>query len=201
MKYIATLLLLTAFSSCSPDPDLTFNSLMPPPDPLYTEDGQIIPDFIPCVNPFVNEGCGTSWANTSAIVLPDGELVYFVNLPDHTDDENDLDKSRFTFIYQVRNPWFGIFEDEEPYAHLQTNWYTLPINDYGNLVCEGLQELRIWVLDELTGTWYMNSQIVWVAVLCNGQDFCDHGFSFDQIEYTPYDGGYLHISPTSISNY
>jgi hypothetical protein len=69
------------------------------------------------------------------------------------------------------------------------------------MTCQGLQEIRIWVLDELTGTWYMNSQVCWAAVLCNGQGDCDQGYNFDQIEYTPYESGYIYIQPNPITNY
>jgi hypothetical protein len=166
---------------------------------LYDENGNIIPDFIPALQPFVNEGCNTAWDNLSAIVNEDGSLSYFINLPDYTPDSTDYDKSRFTFIYQVQNPWYGIYPEENPYTMLQVNWYTLPIDDYGTLTCQGLQEIRIWVLDELTGRWYMNSQVVWAAVLCNGQTDCDQGWSFDQIEYTPYESGYIHLVDGSIN--
>lgn len=166
---------------------------------LYDENGNIIPDFIPALQPFVNEGCQTAWDNLSAIVNEDGSVTYFINLPDYTPDSTDYDKSRFTFIYQVQNPWYGVYPEENPYTMLQVNWYTLPIDDYGNLTCEGLQEIRIWVLDELTGRWYMNSQVVWAAVLCNGQTECNQGWSFDQIEYTPYESGYVHLVDGSIN--
>jgi hypothetical protein len=168
---------------------------------LYDENGNIIPDFIPALQPFVNEGCNTAWDNLSAIVNEDGSLSYFINLPDYTPDSTDYDKSRFTFIYQVQNPWYGLYPEENPYTMLQVNWYTLPIDDYGNLTCQGLQEIRIWVLDELTGRWYMNSQIVWAAVLCNGQGDCDQGWTFDQIEYTPYQSGYVHLVDGTINEF
>lgn len=167
---------------------------------LYTEDGILIPDFVPAVQPFLNEACNTAWDNLSAIVNTDGTVTYFINLPDYTEDPYDYDKSRFTFIYQVQNPWYGIYPEEEPYALMQINWYMLPVDDYGIHTCSGLQELRIWVLDELTGRWYMNSQVCWAAVLCNGQGDCDQGWSFDQIEYTPYESGYTHLVEGAIVN-
>ncbi len=166
---------------------------------LYDENGNTIPNFIPALQPFVNEGCQTAWDNLSAIVNENGSITYFINLPDYTPDSTDYDKSRFTFIYQVQNPWYGVYPDENPYTMLQVNWYTLPIDDYGNLTCQGLQEIRIWVLDELTGRWYMNSQVVWAAFLCNGQTDCNQGWSFDQIEYTPYESGYVHLVDGSIN--
>jgi hypothetical protein len=166
---------------------------------LYDENGNAIPNFIPALQPFVNEGCQTAWDNLSAIVNENGSITYFINLPDYTPDSTDYDKSRFTFIYQVQNPWYGVYPDENPYTMLQVNWYTLPIDDYGNLTCQGLQEIRIWVLDELTGRWYMNSQVVWAALLCNGQTDCNQGWSFDQIEYTPYESGYVHLVDGSIN--
>lgn len=167
---------------------------------LYDENGNAIPDFIPALQPFVNEGCNTAWDNLSAIVNPDGTLTYFTSLPDYTPEPNDLDKDRFTFIYQAQNPYYGMFEDEMPYAQIAgAGWYMLPIDDYGSMTCNGLQEIRIWVLDELTGTWFMNSQVCWAGYLCNGQGDCNQDWSFDQIEYTTYDSGYIHLSTTSIS--
>lgn len=169
---------------------------------LYNEDGQLLLDFVPAVQPFVNEGCNTAWDNLSAIINPDGSLVYFINLPAYTESPTDLDKARFTFIYQARNPWFGMFPEEEPYAQIAgAGWYMLPIDDYGSMTCQGLQEIRTWVLDELTGQWYMNSQICWAAFLCKGQSECNQGWSFDQIEFTPYEPGYVHMSTVPINNY
>ena len=168
---------------------------------LHDENGNIIPDFIPAIQPFVNEGCQTSWDNLSAIINPDGSITYFTWLPDYTEDPTDYDKGRFTFIYQARNPWFGVFDGEEPYAQIGgAGWYMLPIDDYGSMTCQGLQEIRTWVLDELTGTWYMNSQVCWAGFLCNGQTECNQGYSFDQIEYTPYESGYIYMQPTPITN-
>ena len=168
---------------------------------LYNEEGQLLLDFIPVIQPFVNEGCNTAWDNLSAIVNPDGSLVYFINLPAYTPNPTDLDKGRFTFIYQARNPWFGSFPEEEPYAQIGgSGWYMLPIDDYGSMTCNGLQEIRTWVLDELTGQWYMNSQVCWAGYLCNGQADCNQGWSFDQIEYTSYQSGYLHLSNVPINN-
>lgn len=195
------LLLMIFLSSCTPEfmmvpsmPDgnelVQQNQIL---DPLYDENGNLIPDFVPALQSFVNEGCQTAWDNLSAIVNPDGSLTYFINLPDYTPDSTDYDKGRFTFIYQSRNPWYGIYEGEAPYSQMAgASWYMLPIDDYGNLTCQGLQEIRIWVVDELTGQWYMNSQVCWAAFLCNDQADCTQGWSFDQIEYTPYTGGYLH---------
>ena len=77
----------------------------------------------------------------------------------------------------------------------------LPIDDYGSLTCSGLQEIRIWVYDELTNRYFMNSQVVWAAVLCNGQGDCTQDYTFDQIEYTPYQSGYQHLQAGSIVNY
>ena len=179
----------------------TVPTILPPNNILYNENGNIIPDFVPAVQPFVNEACNTSWDNLSAIVDPNGSVTYFINLPDYTADSTDYDKSRFTFIYQVKNPWFGQFPEEEPYTMLQVNWYMLPIDDYGSLTCSGLQEVRIWVYDELTNRYFMNSQVVWAAVLCNGQGDCDQGYNFDQIEYTSYESGYIYIQPNPITNY
>lgn len=168
---------------------------------LYDDWGNPIPDFIPALQPFVNEGCNTDWDNLSAIIEPDGSIIYFMSLPDYTPDSTDYDKSRFTFIYQAQNPWYGSFADEEPYAQIAgAGWYMLPIDDYGSMTCVGLQEIRIWVLDELTGTWFMNSQVCWAGYLCNGQADCDQGWTFDQIEYTPYNSGYLHRVDGQITN-
>jgi hypothetical protein len=180
----------------------TVPTVLSPNEILYDENGNTIPDFIPALQPFVNEGCNTAWSNLSGIVNPNGSVTYFTNLPDYTDNPTDYDKSRFTFIYQAKNPWFGVFEDEPPYAQIAgAGWYTLPIDDYGIMTCQGLQEIRIWVLDELTGIWYMNSQVCWAAVLCNGQGDCDQGYTFDQIEYTPYESGYIYKQSNSITNY
>jgi len=220
MRQLATLvvLLTLCFYACTPiewddfvsnaadqalDQTLvdTVPAVLPPDDVLYDENGNVIPDFVPALQPFVNEGCNTAWDNLSGIVNVDGSVTYFINLPDYTDDPTDYDKSRFTFIYQAKNPWFGIFADEPPYAQIAgASWYTLPIDDYGIMTCQGLQEIRTWVLDELTGTWYMNSQVCWAAVLCNGQGDCNQGYTFDQIEYTPYESGYVHLQPGGIVN-
>lgn len=195
------LLLMIFLSSCTPEfmmvpsmPDANElaqqNQML---DPLYDENGNLIPDFVPALQPFVNEGCNTAWDNLSGIVNPDGSVTSFTSLPAWTEDSTDYDKDRFTFIFQAQNPWYGVFEGEEPYAQIASpSWYTLPVDDYGNMTCAGLQEIRIWVLDELTGQWYMNSQVCWAAFLCNGQTDCTQGWSFDQIEYTPYTGGYIH---------
>lgn len=224
MRQLATLvvLLTLCFYACTPiewddfvsnaadqalDQTLvdTVPAVLPPDDVLYDENGNVIPDFVPALQPFVNEGCNTAWDNLSGIVNVDGSVTYFINLPDYTADSTDYDKSRFIFIYQSRNPWFGsIWDDgsEGPYAQIAgAGWLTLPIDDYGNMTCEGLQEIRIWVLDELTGRWYMNSQVCWAALLCNGQTECNQGYSFDQIEYTPYQSGYQHLHAGSIVNY
>ena len=168
---------------------------------LYNENGQLLLDFVPAIQPFVNEGCNTAWDNLSAIINTDGSLTYFSSLPNYTPSPTDLDKSRFTFIYQSQNQWFGIFAEEEPYAQIgSSGWMMLPIDDYGSMTCNGLQEIRIWVLDELTGQWYMNSQVCWAGYLCNGQGDCNQGWSFDQIEFTTYEQGYIHLSDTIINN-
>jgi hypothetical protein len=213
MKKLGILFSFFCLFSCTPNfwseeisdqivDQTTVETVAPPAEAslLYTEEGILIPDFIPALQPFVNEGCNTAWNNLSAIINTDGTLTYFIGLPDYTEDPLDYDKGRFTFIYQVRNPWYGQFQEEDPYTMLQVNWYTLPIDDYGSLTCEGLQEIRIWVLDELTNKWYMNSQVCWAAVLCNGQSPCNQGWTFDQIEYTPYESGYIHLVEGSIVN-
>lgn len=188
------ILLLLLFCSCNPIPvtDLLGTNGAPPPDEIV--------DFVPALQPFVNEGCNTGWDNVSAINT-DGGLIYFVDLPAYTANPNDLDKSRFTFIIQSRNPWYGIFEDETPYSHVQTGWYTLPVDDYGGLTCMGLQEIRTWVLDELTDRWYMNSQVCWAAVLCNGQVDCDQGYSFGDIEFADYSAGFNYLQTGSLTEY
>lgn len=154
-------------------------------------------DFIPSVQPLVNEGCNTTWDNLSAII-ENGEITYFRDLPAYTQNPNDIDKDRFLFVYQVKNPWYGIYENETPYSMIQSGWSLLPIDDYGVLTCQGIQELRIWVLDELTDRWYMNSQVVWAGYLCNGQSECS-GYEFSDIEYTPYEEGFLHLMEGSIT--
>ena len=217
MKKLSTLFLVLFLSSCTPlewddmintaSTNATNQTLVDQTPPIlpqniqYDENGNVIPDFVPAVQPFVNEACNTAWDNLSAIVEPNGSVIYFINLPDYTADSTDYDKDRFTFIYQVKNPWFGQFPEEEPYTMLQVNWYMLPIDDYGNLTCSGLQEIRIWVYDELTNRYFMNSQVVWAAVLCNGQGDCTQDYTFDQIEYTPYQSGYQHLQAGSIVNY
>jgi hypothetical protein len=217
MKKLSTLFLVLILASCTPlewddmintaSTNATNQTLVDQTPPIlpqniqYDENGNVIPDFVPAVQPFVNEACNTAWDNLSAIVEPNGSVIYFINLPDYTADSTDYDKDRFTFIYQVKNPWFGQFPEEEPYTMLQVNWYMLPIDDYGSLTCSGLQEVRIWVYDELTNRYFMNSQVVWAAVLCNGQGDCDQGYSFDQIEYTPYQSGYTYLQAGSIVNY
>jgi hypothetical protein len=217
MQKLSTLFLVLMLASCTPlEWDDAINNAndqiidqilvedtpsIQPQNIQYDENGNLIPDFVPALQPFVNEGCNTAWDNLSGIVNPNGSITYFTWLPDYTPDPTDYDKSRFTFIFQSKNPWYGMFEGEEPYAQMASpSWYTLPIDDYGNMTCEGLQEIRIWVLDELTGTWYMNSQVCWAAVLCNGQTECNQGYTFDQIEYTPYESGYIYMQPNAITN-
>ena len=160
----------------------------------------ILINFIPAVQPFVNEGCNTSWDNLSAIVQ-DGEIIYFSELPDYTDNPLDYDKSRFTFIFQAKNPFYGYFDGENPYTRLQTGWYTLPVDDYGSLTCEGLQEIRIWVLDENTDEWYMNSQVCWAGYLCNGQEPCNQGYGFADIDYVSYSDGQNYNQPSGYTEY
>lgn len=217
MKKLSTLFLVLLLASCTPlewddmintaSTNATNQTLVDQTPPIlpqniqYDENGNVIPDFVPAVQPFVNEACNTAWDNLSAIVEPNGSVIYFINLPDYTADSTDYDKDRFTFIYQVKNPWFGQFPEEEPYTMLQVNWYMLPIDDYGSLTCSGLQEIRIWVYDELTNRYFMNSQVVWAAVLCNGQGDCTQDYTFDQIEYTPYQSGYNYLQAGSIVNY
>jgi hypothetical protein len=205
---ICSILMLILFVSCNPEqmmmPSMADDYEMQQNQVntlLYNEEGQLLLDFIPAIQPFVNEGCNTAWDNLSAIINPDGSLTYFNSLPNYTASPNDLDKGRFTFIYQCRNPYFGIFEGEEQYSQIgSSGWMMLPIDDYGSMTCNGLQEIRTWVLDELTGQWYMNSQVCWAGYLCNGQGDCNQGWSFDEIEFTTYQEGYLHLSPTSINN-
>lgn len=163
-------------------------------------------DFIPALQPFVNEGCNTAWDNISAIRLADGTLVYFNNLPDYTPEPDDLDKNRFLFFFQAKNPWYQTQWDngaEEPYTLIQSAGYlTLPVDDYGSLTCQGLQEIRIWVKDKFTGQWYFNSQVCWAGFLCNGQEDCDQGFTFDQIEFVNYsDTSISYMVDNSISGY
>ncbi len=168
---------------------------------LYDSAGHVIPDFIPALQPFLNEACQTAWDNISAIVDTDGSVIYFRDLPDFTTDPYDYDKDRFQFIIQCKNPWYGIYEGENPYTMMQVGWYTLPVDDYGTLTCTGLQEIRLWVHDELTGANYFNSQVCYAAFLCNGQGDCDQGYTFDQIEFVPYDGGYQYLTTTPYSEY
>lgn len=218
MKRLTTLLFVLLLTSCSQfdwddaidntndqviDQTLVENTpAIQAQNVLYDEWGNLIPDFVPAVQPFVNEGCQTAWDNLSAIINTDGTVTYFTWLPDWTPDTTDYDKARFTFIYQARNPWFGVFPEEEPYAQMSgAGWMMLPIDDYGSMTCNGLQEIRIWVLDELTGRWFMNSQVCWAGFLCNGQADCEQGYSFDQIEYTPYVSGYQHLQAGNIVNF
>lgn len=190
MKYFLILLTLLA---CNP---ADFNPLQ---QGYGNATNNIEPvDFIPAVQPFVNEGCNTTWDNLSAI-WNNGQVIYFTSLPAYTNNPTDLDQSRFSFIYQVRNPWYGLFEDEAPYARLQTGWRLLPIDDYGIMTCGGVQELRIWVRDKLTDRWYMNSQVCWAGFLCNGQGECSQGYEFSDIEYTTYSGGFLYLQDGAIT--
>lgn len=177
--------------------------MMPDGNEMYTEDSIEIVDFVPALQPFVNEGCNTAWDNVSGIVRPDGSMIYFMNLPDWTPDSLDYDKDRFMFIFQVRNPYYGVYPGEAPYKQIASaGWLTMPVDDYGTLTCKGIQEVRTWVMDKVTGRWYMNSQICWAAVLCNGQTPCpDIGYGVEDVEYTPYEFGYFHLMEGSISNY
>ena len=47
---------------------------------IFDESGNLVPDFIPALQPFVNEGCQTAWDNLSAIIDTTGEVIYFINL-------------------------------------------------------------------------------------------------------------------------
>jgi hypothetical protein len=166
----------------------------------YDENGNEILDIIPTVQPFINEGCQTAWDNLSAIVNSNGQITYMYLLPDYTPTSNDLDKQRFQFFYQVQNQWFGLFDGEEPYTLLGSPTFQLmAIDTYGDQVCQGLQEIRIWVHDELTDKWYMNSQVVLASFLCGGQMDCGQGWEFDDLEYTPYTSGYLFMVDGPIS--
>jgi hypothetical protein len=161
-------------------------------DIRYDSLGRIIPDFVPALQPYLHEACETAWDNVSGIVNPDGTITYFVDLPDYTEDSLDYDKNRFEFAIQSKNPWYGQFGDSALYTLMQVGWYTLPVDDYGNLTCSGLQEIRLWVRDRVTGQQYFNSQVCYAVVLCNGQGECNQGYTFDQIEYSPYDPGYMY---------
>ena len=147
MKKLSTLFLVLMLASCTPlewddainnandqiiDQILVENTpSIQPQNIQYDENGNLIPDFVPALQPFVNEGCNTAWDNLSGIVNPNGSITYFTWLPDYTPDSTDYDKSRFTFIFQSKNPWYGVFEGEEPYDQMASpSWYTLPIDDY-----------------------------------------------------------------------
>ncbi len=156
-------------------------------------------DLVPAVNPFINEACATTWDNLTAVV-GNGNPNYFLNWPEWTADPNDVnDKSRYTFFWEVKTPSDWPEADSLPYTLLEIGWYLLPISDYGNtgLVCMGLQELRCWIYDEYTQVWYFNSQIVNASVLCDEQEDCNNGFTFDQLEYADYGAGFQYdtISP------
>jgi hypothetical protein len=167
----------------------------------YDSAGHLIPDFVPALQPYLHEACETAWDNVSAIINTDGSITYFTDLPDWTPDSTDYDKDRFQFIIQCKNPWYGVYEGEAPYTMMQVGWYTLPVDDYGTLTCSGLQEIRLWVHDKVTGADYFNSQVCYAVVLCNGQAECNQGYTFDQIEFTPYDGGYQFLTTTHYSEY
>ncbi len=160
----------------------------------YDSLGRLIPDFVPALQPYLHEACETAWDNISAIVNPDGSITYFTDLPNWTPDSTDYDKNRFQFVIQSKNPWYGVYEGESPYTMMQVGWYTLPVDDYGSLTCSGLQEIRLWVHDKVTGADYFNSHVCYAVVLCNGQAECNQGYTFDQIEFTPYDAGYNFLS-------
>lgn len=168
-------------------------------DIQYDSLGHVIPDFVPALQPYLHEACNTAWDNASAIINPDGTITYFVDLPEYTEDSLDYDKNRFEFSIQCKNPWYGIYDGEQPYTLMQVGWYTLPVNDYGFLTCSGLQEIRLWVRDRVTGQWYFNSQVCYAVILCNGQGECNQGYSYDQIEYSPYDPGYIYAVSGSYS--
>jgi len=218
MKKLLFLLTTVLFISCTPEswmdpirdinPPSTGTVNSAPPavvsinqTALLDSAGNLIPDFIPALQPYLHEACETAWDNISAIVNPDGTITYFTDLPDYTPNPNDYDKSRFQFAIQCRNPWFGVYEGEAPYTLMQVGWYTLPVDDYGSLTCSGLQEIRLWVHDNLTGANYFNSQVCYAVVLCNGQGDCDQGYTFDQIEFTPYEPGYNFLSSVNYSEY
>ena len=100
MKKLSTLFLVLILASCTPlewddmintaSTNATNQTLVDQTPPIlpqniqYDENGNVIPDFVPAVQPFVNEACNTAWDNLSAIVEPNGSVIYFINLPDYT---------------------------------------------------------------------------------------------------------------------
>jgi hypothetical protein len=203
MKHLI-IFLLVLLAACTPETWLAEQSFNPHPvlphtasttpveDLRYDSLGRMIPDFVPALQPYLHEACETAWDNISAIINPDGSITYFTDLPDYTEDSLDYDKNRFEFSIQSLNPWYGQDGDSSLYTLMQVGWYTLPVDDYGNLTCSGLQEIRIWVRDKVTGQWYFNSQVCYAVILCNGQTDCNQGYSYDQIEYTSYEPGYIY---------
>lgn len=190
-------ILLAIFCSCTQtDTDLLpFNNSAP--QPAATQEDPLL-DIVPCVNPLINEACQTSWNNLSAIANSDGTLTYFYDLPEHS--ETGIAKDRFQFFYHVINPYFGQYEGESQYAPLGSPTFELAgLANYGTQLCSGLQELRIWVHDEQTDAWYFNSQVCSAAFICNNEQECDFGYTFDQIEYGDYSAGYQYLVDGSIS--
>lgn len=140
-------------------------------------------DFVPAVQPFINEACMTVHDNLSGVWL-DGELVYWPDIPRYTEDPGDVDQDRFTFFFELIHPQTGTFQ------LLQVGSYLRPFNDYGDATCYGIQELKIWVLDEVTDQWYFNSQVITDSFLCADQPECDYGYSVFDVEFADYSQNY-----------
>lgn len=160
---------------------------------VLRQDG--ILDFIPAVNPMINEACNTRWDNLSAIRNEDGSLTYWSSIPDYLPE--GIHKNRFQFFWEVPSPWQGESFISEGWAMLDNSSYLLEITAYGNtgLVCVGVQPLRVWVKDKVTEQWYRNDMVVNASLLCHGQADCNNGYSYFDITYADYTGDYAVDAP------
>lgn len=160
-------------------------------------------DIVPAWNSFINEGCNTTWDNLTAIRV-NNSWLWWSQIPEWTADPEDIDRQRFTFFWEVANPYNEIdpLATDPTRTRLETGWYLLPVSHYGNQgqVCMGTQKLHLLILDELTGTWYRNEMITQASYLCGGQSDCDFGFSVLDVQYANYQTGFLYVVDTPVFN-
>jgi hypothetical protein len=159
-------------------------------EPIYVN-GFLVRDIVPAYQPFLNEACNTAWTNLTAVVNTGVNPSYIQNWPAYTNTVDDVDKSRYTFIAMVDDPYET---DPTILAHLQVGWYMLPVDNYGGIVCEGEQVLHCFIFDELTEVWYYNQQVVRAGVLCQAQAICEYGYTVVDVDYVPYTTGYLYLT-------
>ena len=153
-------------------------------------------DIVPGWNSFINEACETTWDNLTAVRVNDA-WVYWSQIPVWTPDPNDIDQDRFTFFWEVANPYDEIdwSASDTSLTILEVGSYLLPVSDYGNMgqVCEGTQLLKCIIIDEITGVRYENTLISQASLLCGGQGSCDFGYDVTQVQYANYTPGFLYV--------